>query len=166
MTKEQTIEIMKTLAETAGIKFTIEEEEREEKFKDGDTYYFITNAVNISEQRVWGASPWFDTKRLEIGNVFRTKEEVTEALDKLKFNAKLKAFADEANKGWEPDWDNMREEKWYIAFVSFGREQKWIADFVINHKTLNTVYFKTKELTERAIKEIVIPILGETNEKG
>lgn len=74
----------------------------------------------------------------------------------------LSNFAHQVNEGWEPDWENTCQDKWYIykshslhgwRVVSYNRIQ-WA----------NEVCFKTEELAQRAICEIILPFEGENQE--
>ena len=62
------------------------------------------------------------------------------------------------NKGWEPDWSNIREKKYWMVYDGEKNTIKDVINMSIHH--VGGVYFKSEELCKRAIK-----ILGETKIK-
>ena len=62
---------------------------------------------------------------------------------------KLAVIAEYLNEGWEPDWTNNNKAKYYI-FKDFQLKEIQIA--VTYSCNSGYVYFKTKELAEKAIK--------------
>lgn len=60
--------------------------------QDGDEYWFIETLGEVLNDESWeGLS--FEIDMLEIGNVFRTKEQAEFALEKLKVEAELRKFS-------------------------------------------------------------------------
>lgn len=74
-------------------------------------------------------------------------------LNKLLAINKLVNVAKFLNEGWEPDWSNPREYKWYIAY--FYKTKELAFDYNIEVPE-SCVYFKSKELAQKAVE-----ILGE-----
>lgn len=66
----------------------------------------------------------------------------------------LSNFAYQVNEGWEPNWDDENEDKW---FARFNFLNQWQPAFINLMRYPNMVYFKTKELTQRAIEEVIVP---------
>ena len=62
------------------------------------------------------------------------------------------------NEGWEPDWSNIREKKYWIVRDGEMNTIEVVINISMHH--VGGVYFKSKELAERAIK-----ILGEAKVK-
>ena len=62
------------------------------------------------------------------------------------------------NEGWEPDWSNIKEKKYWMARDAEKNTISTINNVSIHH--VGGVYFKSRELAERAIK-----ILGEAKVK-
>ena len=62
------------------------------------------------------------------------------------------------NEGWEPDWSNIKEKKYWMARDAEKNTILTINNVSIHH--VGGVYFKSRELAERAIK-----ILGEAKIK-
>ena len=62
------------------------------------------------------------------------------------------------NKGWEPDWSNIREKKYWMVYDGENNTIENVINMSIHH--VGGVYFKSEELCKRAIK-----ILGEAKIK-
>jgi hypothetical protein len=82
-----------------------------------------------------------------------TKKEVLEKLfeKKLKAFARLAGLAEKYNEGWIPDWTNEEENKYYIgtdfdSIQAHNRKSKAAA---------GVIYFKTEELAEKAITNMI-----------
>ena len=71
-------------------------ESRVWKPENNEEYYFI-NDFAAADTDIWGDS-YIDHKRFEIGNVYKTKEEVCFALERAKVKAELKRYALEHNE--------------------------------------------------------------------
>ena len=78
-------------------------------------------------------------------------------LEKLLALNKLMNVAYYLNDGWEPDWNNSAERKYFIYYISTHKIFKIDSNISINY---GIVYFKSRELAEQAIK-----ILGEETVK-
>jgi hypothetical protein len=65
------------------------------------------------------------------------------------------------NDGWEPDWDDGRQEKFYIYYDSAVKTLNISANFYYNY---GGVYFKSIKIAEQAIEilgdEIIKLALG------
>lgn len=59
----------------------------------------------------------------------------------------LSNFAHDVNEGWEPDWENPLERKYYKCRIYLNNSWQF----------LNVIYFKSKELAQRAVDEVVVP---------
>lgn len=159
MTREQAVEAMKVIAKEAGIEFTVEEKHSDYNFKQGDEYYYIDSMGLILQGR------WKDTNgdRLgfSFGNVYRTREEAEKACLSIKIHNRLRMFAEEVNEGWKPDWTSHDELKWHCAYDEFSAY--WITVGDCYTYRLNQVYFRTEELAQRAIDEVIIPYFKKTD---
>lgn len=78
-------------------------------------------------------------------------------LRKLLALNKLVNVAKFLNEGWEPDWSNPREYKWYIAYFYKTKELAFDCNTEVPE---SCVYFKSKELALKAVE-----ILGEETVK-
>lgn len=103
-----------------------------------DTYYSDNSKV--------------DKYIFEHGLYFNSKEEAKRYIKECKLLFKLHQWAKFKNEGWEPDWNNDDEEKYYITYfkdksLGVSWEITW---GMINFTKLP--YFKTSEITQECIK--------------
>lgn len=114
------------------------------KPENGEEYYYIGN-----DGIVWKDSYGFIIK-YAIGNVFKTKEEAQNAVERLKIRAELQRYADEHNK--PIDWENHNTDKWYICFDYDDRR------FVYMWKSFTRncfqIYFTSEEIARAAVQAV------------
>lgn len=119
-----------------------------------DTLYFIDNIS--SEVYMTG----FSTSKNEIarylrGYFFETKEEAEQHLKECKLLFKIHQYAKEKNEGWEPDWESIFQEKYYIFYDYYRKEL--CTSFNNSTSAINKLpYFKT-----RGIAQACIDLFGE-----
>lgn len=106
-------------------------------------HYFIDNGGSIIEASIDWQCP----------NVAPTINQ----LERLLAINKLMSVAYYLNDGWKPDWNNRSQEKFFIFYIKKNKTFKVEANTVVNY---GVVYFKSKELAEKAIE-----ILGEETVK-
>ena len=83
-------------------------------------------------------------------NAFRTEEECIKARN-IQWAKQMVIHAISVlNKGWEPDWDNYSEDKYFIAYT----EDRLILDCVATIKTQpNYMYCKTVKIGKQVIRD-------------
>lgn len=118
-------------------------------FKDGDEYWFINDFGSVRIDRWCGCETDMDI--FNIGNAFQTEYEADLEANRRDLLTRFKAFRDECNDGWKPDWTNGFEDKFFISFNIFSdtidvRYARVVNGFYIFG------YFKNKEDAERAIE--------------
>lgn len=83
---------------------------------------------------------------------FKTKDAAEKAHAAYsKYHAMYK-LAEHLNEGWEPDWSDVSELKWSIIYRAIRDERESKVSTLT--KTANTIYFKSKETAEKAVKII------------
>lgn len=107
-------------------------------FKDKDHYYIDEDGTII-----------LASTGCQCPNNAPTKQQ----LNRLLALNKLMNVAYYLNDGWEPNWNNNIERKYFIYYVSIDKIFKIEYNTIVNY---GIVYFKSKELAEQAIE-----ILGE-----
>lgn len=117
--------------------------------KDGDEYWFINDFGSVRIDRWFGCET--DMDRFNIGNAFQTEYEADLEANRRDLLTRFKAFRDECNDGWKPDWTNGFEDKFFISFNIFSdtidvRYARVVNGFYIFG------YFKNKQDAERAIE--------------
>ena len=76
------------------------EVQRQDEFpQDGDEYWYIDDYGYILNEKWDGFD--FEEFRLEIGNVFKTREQADFAAEKLKVEAELRKYSRPFNYGWD-----------------------------------------------------------------
>ena len=114
-------------------------------YKNGDKYYFINDDGSV-EKSDWDGYV-FENEAFEQGNTFLTRKDAELEAKRRKLLTRFRAFRDECNNGWEPDWSN-NGEKWEIDYKEEGLIALWTS-LVNSFSTFG--YFKNKQDTKRAI---------------
>lgn len=117
-----------------------------------DIFYFFDLVDNAIYMKGFD-SPKKDITRFLYGYYFNTREELEQHLKERKLLFKLQQWAKLKNEGWEPDWSDDDEEKYFITYVDCEKvELSWeIAWGMMNFTKLP--YFKTSEIVQACIEE-------------
>lgn len=110
-----------------------------EKLFQYEKHYYIAGDGGIMGTSIGWSCP----------NTASTKHQ----LERLLALNKLMNVAHYLNDGWEPDWNNNIERKYFIYYVSTDKIFKIESNTIVNY---GIVYFKSKEIAKQAIE-----ILGE-----
>lgn len=114
-----------------------------------DTLYFIDDISS----KVYMTG--FSTSKNEIarylrGYFFETKEEAEQHLKECKLLFKIHQYAKEKNEGWEPDWESIFQEKYYIFYDYYRKEL--CTSFNNSTGAINKLpYFKTRKIAQECI---------------
>ena len=115
-------------------------------YKQGDEYWCLYSYGAIYSS-FWSGT-WEDKDRFNSGNTFPTKEAAELEARRRKLLTRFRAFRDECNGDWKPDWSN-RDEKWEIDYTEEG--VKALFSYVTN--SFSTFgYFKNEQDAQRAIE--------------
>lgn len=117
-------------------------------YKYGDNHYCVQSSGDVF------SDSWHDIEAdysfFSQGNIFKTKQAAELEAKRRNLLTRFKAFRDECNGDWKPDWRNYLENKHYIYFgenVNFK---------IYNSSSANEFslfgYFKNKADTKRAIE--------------
>lgn len=132
----------------------IEKEEKKlfevELPEDGEKLYFIRDLYGTVSSKIFNINTMSDIKRFENGLYFETEEEAEQHLKERKLLFKLQQWAKEKNEGWEPDWEEDEEKKWYVYYNHVEKSLKvtW------GYNSTNFIklpYFKTEEIAQACI---------------
>lgn len=110
-----------------------------DKLFKNKNHYYTDEDGNVTEANIGWHCP----------NVAPTEHQ----LERLLALNKLMNVAYYLNDGWEPDWNNRSQEKFFIFYIKKNKTFKIEANTVVSY---GVVYFRSKELAEQAIQ-----ILGE-----
>lgn len=117
-------------------------------YKDGDDYWFLFDDGNIDNE--YWCDCLEDDGRFKIGNTFPTEKEAELESKRRNLLTRFRAFRDECNNGWKPDWTNVRQNKYYV-FYSQMNNHVWVSHQVLGNHFHIFGYFKNNEDAQRAI---------------
>lgn len=117
-------------------------------YKKDDEYWFMYSYGNID------CSIWFDSQeddgRLKLGNVFPTEEAAELEAKRRNLLTRFRAFRDECNDGWKPNW--RKNDAKYYFYISSTDGEIGINDIYFYETFPLFGYFKNEEDAERAIE--------------
>lgn len=115
-----------------------------------ETLYYISNAsANICDM-YFSDNNNFSKNVFEHGLYFKTREEAEQHLKERKLLFKLHQWAKFKNEGWESDWSNSDEEKYYIFYSNSNTYLKISSGFNLERFD-KLPYFKTREIAQECI---------------
>lgn len=132
------------------------EKNKEEPFiKEGQEYFYIDSTGDV-RFGFWNNHP-VDQQRLDFGNIFPYTEENKEQVEKevefkireRKLWVEIEMFARQNNEG-KIDWNNDEQMKWSLCIE---HNETIVIDYGCYYRQLNTVYFTSKELAEKALEK-------------
>lgn len=117
--------------------------------KKNEMYWFVGNEGCIKSER-WSMHA-VDLARFDVGNAFKTEKEAEKERLRRVAVAKINQFRRECQGDWEPDWNNLKEDKYSIVIDG---------DYFSIHETLmNTFnmfgYFRHESDCAKAIELFV-----------
>ena len=117
-------------------------------YEDDDKYHFINEegSVGVSQWDGWN----IDNNRFSQGNIFPTRQAARLEAKRRKLLTRFRAFRDECNGDWEPDWESNNDRKHYILFSSKGELETYSTGVCNDFQLFG--FFKNKEDAERAIE--------------
>ena len=94
-----------------------------------------------------------DIKLFEHGLYFNTEQEAEQYLRECKLLFKLHQWAKIKNEGWEPDWKDGTQKKYYVSyFTNMIGISEFVDEFVWSTQTfIKLPYFKSRELVQECI---------------
>lgn len=114
-------------------------------YKIGDNYWIICDSGEF-EKVIWNDYN-LDKEVFIAGNAFLTREAAELESKRRNLLTRFKAFRDECNNGWKPDWSN-HERKWSISKNEEGPFETWAIGLDIFSLF---GYFKNEEDCKKAI---------------
>lgn len=93
-----------------------------------------------------------DKRIFEHGLYFNTKQEAEQHLKECKLLFKLRQWAKEKNDGWEPNWSDICQEKYFI-FYDYYRKKLHLSFNNSTSGISKLPYFKTREIAQACIAE-------------
>lgn len=125
------------------LKSEVQREDEEQEFpQDGDEYWYIHTTGDIYNEN-WEFLG-VEITMLEIGNVFRTKEQAEFAVEKLKVEAELRKFS---RPVFKEDEDN------YFIQIN-ASHHNLVVDTDEGYQTQGAIYFESRDITLQAIQSV------------
>ena len=115
-------------------------------YEDGDEYYFVS-ANGLAKYDSWDNYD-FEKKAFAQGNIFKTQQEAELESKRRNLLTRFRAFRDECNGGWKPDWSSQ-DKKWEIDCDYQRLKPLWI-NKVNGFPTFG--HFENEEDCKRAIE--------------
>lgn len=117
-------------------------------YKYGDDYWVILDNGDI-ESESWDEYET-DGKRFNVGNVFPTLKAANLENERRKLLTRFKAFRDEWNGDWKPDW--RKNDAKYYFYISSTDGEIGINDIYFYETFPLFGYFKNEQDAKRAIE--------------
>ncbi len=117
-------------------------------YKIGNTVWFI-NVCGDVYSSFWLDSS-VDMESFKEGNTFPTKKAAELEAKRRNLLTRFRAFRDECNNGWKPDWKIHSDSKYYISSVGNAKLTTFYTGITNNFQLFG--YFKNEQDAERAIE--------------
>lgn len=137
----------------------LEEEKKEEKKpfevelpEDGEVVCFIDLKNGDVFSKYFNIYNMSDVRHFENGLYFETHKEAEQYLKEQRLIFKIKKWAKIHNEGWEPDWSDSGENKYYIFYGHSGNKFE-VSSAVISDNFKKLPYFKSREIAQECIDE-------------
>lgn len=149
-------EIKKQISELQSKVAKLENESKEEKkgkrwrAKMNDTYFYINDVgyVDVSHEN----NDSFDKYRFKTRNYFKTEEEEEEYQEIMNTYYDLMDLAEYLNEGRKIDWNNERQQKFYIYFNS--EKNTLIQGYTFITNEIGQIYCLNENIIGIAIRKI------------
>ena len=155
MNKEQLINQFDEKLQQLRDEFISKLEDDKKEFKltypeDGASVYFIHRGdKSVTNSHFWSDSTT-DKNIFELGEYFNTEKEAEQHLKERKLLFKLHQWAKMKNEGWEPDWESIFQEKYYIFYDYYRKEL--CTSFNNSTGAINKLpYFKNRKIAQECI---------------
>ena len=140
-------ELSKVLADIQASKKEEDTWEMKCPFENGDEYYLLKSFGDF--QKMEWTNHLFDELALIQGNIFTNEEAVNLEIKRRNLLTRFRAFRDECNNGWKPDWDINNEK--YLLYFSADYEKFYAGANRYCYMFNLFGYFKNKQDAQRAV---------------
>lgn len=147
-------EIKKQISELQSKVAKLENESKEEKkgkrwrAEVNDTYFYINDAgyVDVSHEN----NDSFDKYRFKTRNYFKTEEEAEEYKEVMNTYYDLMDLAEELNNGEKINWNNDKQQKFYICFNG----NKLVQGYTYTIIEIGQIYCLNENIFGKAVEKI------------
>ena len=112
--------------------------------KWGDRYWYIDYWGNVNYRNY--ADAIIDRLNIDNGNVYHTKEEAEQALERKLAEVRLRRTSN-----FEPDWNNDNQNKWTVYYNHNDKELLIEATAFLQYPS--AIYFDTYDSIKKSIEE-------------
>lgn len=123
-------------------------------FKVDREYYFISENGYIKSS-LW-KTDFQDLDRFGVGNAFRTKQEAESEAKRRNLLTRFRAFRDECNDGWKPDFgEKCNVQKYLIGYSWCSKDELYkLKTLELGASNLFNQfgYFKSREDCDKAVE--------------
>lgn len=117
-------------------------------FEEGEVIYHVDEFGNVICAK-WDNSAWIDGS-FSQGHIFRTNQEAETEVKRRNLLTRFRAFRDECNGDWKPNWNDINQDKYVIKLEE--KKDFYIALFWTVNEFNLFGYFKNQNGAERAIE--------------
>lgn len=118
--------------------------------EDNEIVYYVSSLDGKITQTWYWEENNYDLRKFKQGQYFKTYEEAEQHLKERKLLFKIHQYAKEKNEGWEPDWESIFQEKYYIFYDYYRKEL--CTSFNNSTGAINKLpYFKTRKIAQECI---------------
>ena len=117
-------------------------------YKYGEYHWVVYDDGEIGGEK-WVDSLEDDGRFLQ-GNIFQTEQAALLEAKRRNLLTRFRAFRDECNEVWTPDWESNNDRKHYILFSSKGELETYSTGVCNDFQLFGS--FKNKEDAKRAIE--------------
>lgn len=115
-------------------------------YKYGDEHYNLQPSGDVFLDHWEGIEA--DNRYFSQGNVFPTEQAAVLEAKRRNLLTRFRAFRDECNNGWKPDWMSGLYNKYFFKFINGD----FSIDYYVETNMFHTFgYFKNEEDAQRAI---------------
>lgn len=126
MTKAEILKQIEELSEVKNIIRTLPiEDEKYTCIAGGDLRFYTSCYPDLFDE-------YPAKENSSIGNYFKSDEDAEMVVRAMQIEHSIRIRRIELNDGWEPDWDDISEDKYYIGFAYGYIYSNKIDDFNIN----------------------------------
>lgn len=122
-------------------------------FNVNEKYFYINETGDVCSKIFCNDLTDYDF--IQFGNACKDERYMVRRSKETELYNLLSNFAHKANEGWVPDWEDGDEQKYYVGYDNLNKN--WYENSIIWCSISGAVYFKSEELAQRAIDEVVIP---------
>lgn len=113
-----------------------------------DEYWFISDE-GYTETGIW-IDEYQDVRRFRQGNIFPTQQAAELEAKRRKLLTRFRAFRDECNGDWKPNWNDINQDKYVIKLEE--KKDFYIALFWTVNEFNLFGYFKNQNGAKRALE--------------